>query len=349
LAAFIVHSFLTTISAVFLLSALPIKSQAQQLGFYFAGAIHSPAIKFNSDSSRWASNNNGDYAYADARVGSWFSISDRLVVGVEKRITHYLEFTPETAEFYGQLEDNDIPVGRYPLSLDVNSAKSNALFVKYIFVPLEGLQLVLAAYVLKGLDSQQAVISGLGEVTVNPDTEENTYSYRYDLDYLYGYDELFDTESLDAIGYGHSFDLDATYVVNRQLTARLSVKDAFYRLYWSQLNHDNGCVARPDACLFDRTEIAGSTQSLPYAVNTGFSYQINELVADLDLVKAKRYEAIWLGVNAWGAGAYIDALSETFKLSYESDRLTVKWAFDDVNYNRANHWQITLGASWPIL
>ncbi|MFT6327525.1 MAG: hypothetical protein ACJAYK_002519 [Crocinitomicaceae bacterium] len=351
------YTGIISIVSVFLLSVFTLNIQALEVGSYFSSKISSPAINFNADSSHWSSNSRGDYAYGDARVGSWFSVGGNITLGVEQRLTHYLTFTAETAEFYGALESNEVPVGIYPLSLRINSAKSNALFVKYQFYPVDDLSVEISAYFLKGLSSQQAVISGLGKVLLNPTNSESAYSYKYELDYLYGRNKLINTvfgpPPVSAKGYGHSFDLEMEYIINISLSAKLTFQDVFNRIHWSQVNYDNGCIARPSACSLRETEARSDTQSLPYSLTAALSHALDygsqETSAHIEFVKLARHESIWLGLNSWGLGGYVDTLNETFKLSYESERLAVKWAFDDVNYNRANHWQITLGASWPVL
>jgi hypothetical protein len=351
------HIAFTSIVYVFIFSVVALNSQASQLGFYFNSEINSPAINFNADSSHWSSSGTGNYGYGEVRLGSWFSLSDSIKFGAEKRLSHYLTFTPETAEFYGRLESKDIPAGNYPLSLRINSAKSNALFMKYTLYPTQKLTVEVAVYFLKGVETQQAVITGLGEVTVDPITNEETYSYRYDLDYFYGQNELIKTvfgpPTVSAKGYGHSFDISMAYLISNNLAASFTLANAFHLLYWSQVNYDSGCVARPSSCLLSETQTKSQRQSLPYAVNASLRYDFDNgpkgFSADIEAVKLARHESIWLGLNAWGLGGYFDTLNETLKLSYESERLAVKWAFDDVNFNRANHWQITLGASWPVL
>ncbi len=203
----------------------------------------------------------------------------------------------------------------------------------------------VAAYVLKGSYGQVGGLAGLGSVSESAGGSE-IYTYEYSLNYLYDRNELFEHNTPGASGYGHSFDLFLEYQVTENISVNLSVEDLFHRMYWNPINRDNG---RFSSFTFEgNTSLMRFSQSLPESKALSVSYAVNEykfsvLALDQSYHKERWFEAAW---NIYGL-AY-DQNNESYKLTYESDHLTVKWSFDDYDLNKANNWQVTLAANWPF-
>jgi hypothetical protein len=333
--------------AIFILITLSTnKSQAEQLGFYFDAHLNSPASKLNDVIGNWKSSSRGNYAYGGARMGAWFKLKSNVIFGIEKRISHYIDFTPETAFFYGQLEEESIPAGVYGLDLSVNSNSTESLFVQYEYV-FSGKYLVkLKAYALIGNLVQIGRIVGQGEVGV-----DDSYTYQYELDYQYGEDYLFDKASLATKGYGHSFDLTLSYRYSNSLVFGLALEDFFYRIYWSPLNQERGCVARPSPvgtlCVL-RSQQVSKTQQLPQIPTLFGRYKFESTELEFKVVDKARHDEIWLGLKADHLELALEGVNEVFKIGYQSEPLKVEWSFDDYRHNKANHWQISLATQWAF-
>lgn len=330
----------------YLLIVVSTKSQAEQLGFYFDARLNSPATKLDHVIGDWQSTVNGDYAYGIARMGSWFELDNNWLVGVEKRVNHYLEFSNESAFFYGQLENQNISPGVYSLDLSVNSNSTQSIYLQYDYELFEGLLVRTRASGLIGNIVQIARLSGLGEVHSN-----NSYTYQYQLHYLYGDNRLFEVSSPGVNGYGHSFDLSLFFDVNASLKVGFKAEDWLYRMYWSPLNNDVGCVARPspqgEVCLLETVQV-NRMQSMPVVLTLFARYQLPRLEAGVQLVDRGRHKELWVNAGIGHTHLGFDALNEVFNLGYQSEQLRVEWSFDDYQLASANHWQVSLGTQWAF-
>ena len=336
------------LAAVFLCGSA--SAQAQGAGLYFDAKLSSPAVKLDHLFDDWNATSKGEYAYGQLKVGTWFQLNEYLTLGIEQRKYHFLDFTYETALFYGQLENQNIPIGDYPLNLSVNSSNSNAVFVRYFMPVNEAFTASVAAYLLKGSYGQIGELSGLGSVSESGDGSE-IYTYEYSLNYLYDRNELFEHNAPGSSGYGHSFDLFLEYQVTENISVNLSVEDLFHRMYWNPINRDSGCFSRlatiGQSCLLN-TSLMRFNQSLPESKALSVSYAVNEYNLSVLALDQSYHKELWFaaGWNIYGV-AY-DQYNESYKLTYESDHLTVKWSFDDYDLNNANNWQVTLAANWPF-
>lgn len=320
------------------------KSQAEQLGFYVEAELHSPAVYLDDLVGDWKASSYGDYAYGYGALGSWFQINSDITFGVEKRVNQYLNFSSKTANFYGQLENDQLPVGDYPLSLSVNANSSQGIFIEYNVRGVDALDVKLTGHALMGRLVQVADLTGEGHVL-----EDGAYTYQYSLNYKYGVNRIFDRPSPGVTGYGHSFDLDVEYAFSPVFSVGASFSDLFYRMYWSAINRDKGCVARPspvtELCVL-RTDQLAFTQSLPehitlYAIRNVRSFDLGVKGYWVD-----RHREYWLSIRKDDIFIALDLNNEVFDIGYESEWLAVKWAFDDYRYDHANSWQVSLDAKW---
>ncbi len=321
------------------------KSQAEQLGFYIHAKLNSPAAMLGDAIGSWKSTARGDYAYGQARMGSWFKLKNNVIFGVEKRINQYIDFSPRTAEFYGKLENNDISEGVYELDLSVNSNSTEALFIEYDYDLSDRLALNLRAYGLIGNLVQAARLTGVGEVLA-----DGTYNFQTDINYRYGDDRLIDTESPAATGYGHSFDLSLYYRIIDGLTVGLKVQDVFYRLYWSPINQHKGCYANPSSRCDNRftSQKIYETQAMPVITALTTRYQFQKMALSVEAVDQGRHDELWVRVYVKKADLGFEAINNAFNIGYQSELLKVEWSFDDYRYDRANHWQVSLGTQWAF-
>ena len=319
-------------------------SQAKQLGFYFNADLNSPAVHLQDLHGDWQSSNHGRYAYGKGIMGSWFQASNVFVVGVQRRAYYLMDFTHETAVFYGQLENQQLPIGQYPLSLEINAHSTDTAYLQYSGGFGSALRFQLSAYGHKGRQVQIANLEGEGVVLAN-----DSYEYQYALDYYYGNNQLFDRNEPSASGYGHSFDLSLYYEISEGTAVFVKAEDVFYRMYWHEINQDEGCIARPvppgELCVLN-SQNKTFTQSMPQHYSLGVSQRYKALELEAEVTEYERHSAFWLKGKLLETQLAMDIINQAYLISYKGSALALSWSFDDVNYNRAHHWQINMGAQW---
>lgn len=329
---------------ILLLIVFSNKSQAKQLGFYFDVELNSPAVYLQDLHGDWQSNDHGRYAYGKGVMGSWFQASNAWAVGVQRRVYYLLDFTHETAVFYGQLENQQLAAGEYPLSLKINAHSSDSLYLQHTGGITPSLRFQVSAYGHKGRQVQSATLEGEGRVF-----DSGSHEYQYELDYYYDYNQLFDRDEPDANGYGHSLDFNIYYELNKHTDLFLRAEDVFYRMYWHEINQDQGCVARPtpqgELCVLNTKRLA-FTQAMPHQISLGITQRYKSIEFEAEFLEYNRHNALWIKGQLQQAKVAMDVINQAYLVGYEGRLLAISWSFDDFNYHRAHNWQINMGAQW---
>jgi len=319
-------------------------AQAKQLGVELEMRVQSPAIPIHELIDGWAESGKGQYAQGRAQFESWVRLDDGLTLGYVKRADYHLAFTQNTSLFYSRLENFDLEPGRYPLSLSVNALSAEGLFAQY-FIPLSTKgRFFLKASVLQGSVVQLGTLKGEGEVF-----SDGGYEYRYDLDYYYDHNRLLNSPEEPVEGYGYALDIGLEYSLGRHWSLEGEIKDWLYHMYWLNINRDQGCLASPVTADCDGTSAQETVRQRIRSDSRwriyGKGQRFNPYVQWGSWV---RHSEVELGVlyKKWSLGW--EANHRQANLSYESDRLQVKWAFDSPLYKQAHQWQLQLGVTWPF-
>ena len=327
-----------------LLILLTLKSQAQQLGFSMNVQVSSPAVEFSKLQDEWVVDHHGTYAYAAGRLTSWLDFNGLWQFGVSKRADYLFQFSTQTAQFYSRLEHNQLPPGKYTLDLQVSGLLSQGVFARRIFSLGPKGQLGVTLYGLQGSVVQLGTLTGEGEVF-----QDNSFQYEYELDYYFDHSRILDSPEVSVSGYGYALDLDLEYNLGRHWALKGIIRDMSYQMYWSQINRDKGCVARPTSALCSGKTTIGSNKQRIQRQSDWMIYGLKGLWRPFVQWQS------WGRNQSWIAGVLIDKYSagwgfedEVVNFTYDSDRLQVKWAFDNITAHDAHHWQLTLGTVWPI-
>lgn len=318
--------------------------QAKQLGLDLETRVQSPAIPINELIDGWAESGQGQYAQGRAQFESWVRLDRGWTLGYVKRADYHLAFTQQTSLFYSRLEDFDLEAGRYPLSLSVNALSAEGLFAQY-FIPLSTKgRLSLKASVLQGSVVQLGTLRGEGEVF-----GDGSYEYQYDLDYYYDHNRLLNSPEEAVEGYGYSLDIGLEYSLGRHWSLEGEIKDWIYHMHWLNINRDEGCLASPVTANCDGKS---SQESVRQRIRSDSRWRIygkgQRWNPYVQWGSWLRHSEVELGVlyKKWSLGW--EANHRVVNLSYESDRLQVKWAFDSPLYKQAHQWQLQLGVTWPF-
>ncbi len=329
------------------------KDKAGALHVYSNIVLASPVISIEKIESDWANIHSARYIQAKARLGSQFYLKhgSKQVVsfGIESRFDYLLHFDPQSAYFYQKLENQNIQAGTYDLNIDINSVWSHGFFAQY-FIPLSYFGQLhafsMTAHILKPKKVQQGELLGSGQVNAN-----ESFTYGYQLDYLYDENRLTESLANDVSGWGHSFDFIYEYNNEEGFSARVAMEDVFYTYYWQSVNQDVGCLSRPIAATcFVKTVVHSAVQKLPYTVVASLTQRLNSNAAfRLNATQWSRFKSLTLGGSWKEWGLEQDVLNDITQLSYESDMVRLKLATDKVNLSQAKHWQLALDIVWPIL
>ena len=328
-----------------LLVALHCGVSQAQLHIYGQASVASPAIAIEDLDSDWSTVGDGRYAQALGRTGLEINLNRQWLVGVESRFDYVLHFSEETAQFYKKLEDNDLPVGQYPLSLSINAVVSRGFYTSY-FIPLSiGQSLSITGHALQPLKVQDGQLVGLGEVN-----EDGSYQYTYNLDYAYDSNQLFEHQGEDVSGWGHSFDLSYLYRAEDGWSYGVELKDVFYRFYWQAVNRDKGCYSRPLGSCDFRTDQVSQTQQLPFSQQYSLTKSLSSDTSfQLQIYQWSRQQAFEVGGQWFGYDLSLDLLSRAIQFGYESDMVRLKLASDQYRLSKSKVWQASVDFYWPIL
>lgn len=314
------------------------------VGIRSEALLASPAMAIDELDSSWESPSEGDYAQGRASWEVYTQLNDNLQLGVHQRWHYLLAFSPQTAQFYSRLENNQIDSGTYNLDFRMNAAQARGLFAQY-FIPLSSSSSIsVKATVLKGQRVQKGELTGTGLVS------GDAFAYDWNLNYAYDENRIFDGPRSSPQGWGYSFDVYAMHQFNERHYLELSLEDLFYTLYWQEIEQDKGCLDRP---LSSSCRVFSSkktfVQRFPVMATMKWGYQFQSLQTNVKIESWQRYRALWLGLDYQGLLLEVDGINEMLNIGYESTGLKVKWAFDDVRYSNAKHWQLALDMNWPIL
>lgn len=324
-----------------------VKSQAQQLGFSLNAQVSSPAVQLSNLQDDWVVDHPGNYAYGRGLLESWFELNEDWAVGYRKRADYLIEFSPDTARFYTRLENGVVDPGEYDLNLHVNALMMEGVFAtrKFPLGTKGNLSIDLSGY--QGSVVQLGRLSGVGYVDGS-----NDYRFIYDLDYYFDHSRWLDSpeEPVTGWGYGLGFELD--YSLGRSWRLHGVVDDVIANMHWSQVNRDRAECDTNSEKKGLGCDGTSSVVSRKQPIRSASSWKIYGLKGVfrpfLNWHSWGRNESWVFGVLVEKYSMGFDLKDEVVNFTYDSDRLQVKWAFDNINVNDAHHWQISLGTVWPI-
>lgn len=330
--------------SVFLILVFSMQSQAKQLGFSLDLNVASPAVEISKLQEEWQVDHSGKYAYGQGRLDSWFEVNPSLRVGISKRADYLIEFSEDTAQFYSRLEQNQISAGLYDLDLTVNGLMSQGVYLESPFQLSTKGKLKLRLHLLQGSIVQLGSLIGRGQVF-----DDGSFEYQYQLDYHFDHSRILNSPEVPVSGLGYALDIRLEYNLGRHWALKGSVDDLVYRMYWNQVNQDQGCVSRPTRpdCI-GRTQVVSKTQSIQ-SQSDWMIYGLKGSIHPYVQWQSWGQKQAWiLGCLYENYSAGWDLENEAMNFTYDSDRLQVKWAFDNIHVGDAHHWQFTLGTVWPI-
>jgi|GEM_PF-1656697 len=346
--AFCVSVRCVCLSIAFLLSANVVQATGVQA--YTDVYLLSPSTKISTLEDGWAPDSSGSYIQGKARLGSRLSLVDNWSIGVHKRLDYIVHYDQDTSDFYSAIENNELPAGLYPLNLRVNAMRSQG-FELSKFIPLSTRSDLRVGFnLLSGNRVQDGLLTGVGQVHENGDI-----SYQYNLDYFYDEQRLLDGPQIEVSGWGHSLDLRWQGRFRYGYSASLEFTDLFYRMYWQDLDHDQGCLVRPlsvnPLCAVavkqeDHQQSLSSHSRMRFAKK--MEYQGFNAEVSMEAEFWSRYDALWF---SWGQSGYlvgVEAQNQIYRLGYESSWLKVKYVFDHLIPKSAHYGQLSMSVYWPL-
>jgi len=168
----------------------------------------------------------GEFGRGESQyLQSWLEAgvrSDHWALGLLPRRDYAMWFTPDSAEFYGSVQ-NERPLqeGReYQLWLDASALVAEGVRLAWLPDWRDDLQLELGLSLLKARYLIDGTIQGSAMAPA-----EKTYSYNAWVDYSYTQDVLFEREVRQAYGVGASLDANIDWQVTPEWRFTLQSRD----------------------------------------------------------------------------------------------------------------------------
>jgi hypothetical protein len=161
-----------------------------------------------------------------AEIGASYK---KFAVGYLNRYDYDLRFSEDTAEFYHLINNRKpLPEGReYDLSLSVKHYRTEGVRLSYTFDPLKSLRLNVGLSYLKGIALTDG--SAQGNATI---LDQGDYDFRFNVDYYYSQDLLFERKAQEPQGQGYSLDLAFDWGISPKVNFSARAVDLIGQIYW---------------------------------------------------------------------------------------------------------------------
>jgi len=300
------------------------------------------------------------FSWSEVGVGfqGWF-------VGMLWRQDYYLNFHPDTAEFY-YLTENKKPLeyGRdYIIDLSVKHSNSKGLRIRRQLVDRSDFKLTVGVSYLQAVQLFHGRLTG--KIVAKT---RNDYDFdNIQLDYVYYDDKLFDRQVEAPTGSGYTADVNVFFQLNNRMSLTLQVTDIYSAIRWrdapgtqAQLISDNKTYdengyVNVDPALQGRHSQQNYVQSLPMrsalalsvAMTANTSATIDALATSVKTFVApglqyaftqKKLLKLYYRVNTKALGFYFS--NSWFALNMSADSL---------RFNQAKNITISGNVSVPFL
>jgi hypothetical protein len=161
-----------------------------------------------------------------AEIGASYK---KFAVGYLNRYDYDLRFSEDTAEFYHLINNRKpLPLGReYDLSLSVKHYRTEGVRVSYTFDPLKSLRLNVGLSYLKGVTLTDG--SAQGNATI---LDQGDYDFRFNVDYYYSQDLLFERKVQEPQGQGYSLDFAFDWAISPKVGLNVRAVDVIGQINW---------------------------------------------------------------------------------------------------------------------
>lgn len=288
----------------------------------------------------WRSTGTGQYA--QGRFFSEFYMqADGWRMGWVNRKDYHLQFSRDTARFYGLLEQQELAPGSYPLDLTVNTLESRGVhFTRFIPLPFAELQLGIS--LLRPFAMNSGELTGLGDVS-----SSGQQGFEYNLDYRFSHNALLEQDAENTNGLAHALDarVDIPFANGGRLNFRAD--DVFYRVYWRQIGRSQGCIYQNRVALtvcqqnyVQDSEYAGE-QLLSGKYQLQYTQPLHENIsagARLDAWGYYREFSPVLSLHQW---QFVYGMQHgLWSLAYAAERIKLSAGLDTAAVNTARQWHL---------
>lgn len=161
-----------------------------------------------------------------AEIGASYN---KFSVGYLNRYDYDLRFSEDTAEFYHLINNRKpLPQGReYDLSLSVKHYRTEGIRVSHTFEPLESLQFNVGLSYLKGITLTDGSAQGNAAIL-----DQGDYDFRFNVDYYYSQDQLFERKVQQPQGQGYSLDFAFDWGISPKVDLSMRAVDVIGQINW---------------------------------------------------------------------------------------------------------------------
>lgn len=282
---------------------------------------------------------------AGLKKGSWS-------FGALYREEHQLKFSPDTADLYYTVEnDNDLTPGRrYDLDLNAYRFRGVGARLSKQFQPSSTLQVSVGTSLFQASNLLNGNLSG----SAIADTF-NQYEYQFDVDYSYDEDVLFGRRGVEApTGIGLAVDLSAIWEPRKNLRFSANIKDLAGAIRWKDAPftkatadsdritlNDNGFSQVNPVLSGNIGSKSSYTQTLKPSANLSAAYRFTQSPYTAS-VKSKHYDELNLlavgGSRKLGSGElalHYWPQIETLEAKFQGKRFGMSIGLDNIDLSEA--------------
>lgn len=314
----------------------------------FDAFLFSESVALREFSNNWQ----GDYqAGGENQIGSlWMESGVKTKqwnIGLLYREEHQLQHSPDTADLYYALENNQLlESGRiYRLALEAQRFRAKGLRVARNLKAKENLKLNIGVSLFQASQLIDGGITGTATTSTNKD-----YDYNLDVDYTYDTDVLFDRPGTkEPTGLGIALDVSFDWQATPRLNIAGHIKDLPGLIYWNDAPFTDVSVSSDDKTFDEEgfvqiqpvlSGIEGYeklTQKLAPNGTLDFAYKLKQENTSLLLNSRhyKNYSLVGLGgkkdFGTVGLGALFWPKTHTLQAFYKTDHYRFSLGFDSLN------------------
>lgn len=281
-------------------------------------------------------------------------------LGLIKRYDYLYDFSSETAELLYLIENRVslTPGEQYTLQLSANSLIARGLKLSYQHT-VDNVNVGLSVSYLEGQDFIDGALSGDAQAISAKD-----YDLKFDVDYFYSEDKLFERNAPLPQGRGYGIDFMLDWRPGEQWYFKMDVVDLWAEIHWKdglrtvatadsntkQFDDDGYVIFNPVATGIEITE--SHTQKIPRKIflNTAYMFQHeHSLLFEYDDYKLKRFVSMGYEYHAKEnskLSVFFNVTADAIKLRYQNQWLITELVADELSINKARTFGLQFAVNY---
>lgn len=324
----------------------------------FDSFAHSEPIAIKAIVDDWdAPLHTGDIAFAFARAETgvrW----DQWRLGIFRRYDYFYEFSPDTA-YLKHRSENDLPLNtgeQLDIYLKANSMIANGLSLSHTLT-LSEVDLGVSVSYLKGKVLTSGSLTGNAEVLA-----ENDYDLKFDVDYYYSEDELFDREVSSPEGDGYSVDVNINWSPDDNWNFNLTANDLLSRIFWKnapgtiatgstdtkEFDENGYVVFNPVISGLETNQDYRQTLARKIYFTTAYNRDDTLMLFEVQDFEIKRFYSIGAGFNKNNnerMTVFYNITAQAVKFDYRNQWLTFAVTSDELQLHKARTFALELSVA----